>query len=246
MTEESYGAFHIGVEDVNKVVHLCKSLIMQKRQFAVLIPMSIVGEIARLENDAGERQYDPELIIAVEKLSRVILAQDAEMWLISIEDHHIGEFITLQKQMEENLQEMTSVRESVAKERNSKANKTSKPDTTQAPPDLQSEENILTHIMLPTTRAMASQRINSTTMPSKKRRAIHKSIEKVHGDRENRSKDQSTIKPGGIKWTRILREPIPQLSEISTWVGKQLWHENMPKKYQHMHPEGKLITMDSS
>ncbi len=112
MNEESYGAFHIGVEDVNKVVHLCKSLIMQKRQFAVLIPMSIVGEIARLENDAGERQYYPELITAVEKLSRVILAQDAEMWLISIEDHHIGEFITLQKQMEENLHEMTSIKES--------------------------------------------------------------------------------------------------------------------------------------
>ncbi len=105
VTEESYGAFHIGVGDVNKVVHLCKSLIMQKRQFAVLIPMSIVGEIARLENDAGERQYDPELITAVEKLSRVILAQDAEMLLISIEDHHIGKFITLQKQMEENLHE---------------------------------------------------------------------------------------------------------------------------------------------
>ena len=79
VTEESYGAFHIGVEDVNKVVHLCKSLIVQKRQFVVLIPMSIVGEIARLENDSGERQYDPELITAVEKLSRVILAQDAEM-----------------------------------------------------------------------------------------------------------------------------------------------------------------------
>jgi hypothetical protein len=193
---------------------------MQKRQFAVLIPMSIVGEIARIENNAGERQYDPELITAVEKLSRVILAQDAEMWLISIENHHIGEFITLQKQMEENLHEMTSIRESVAKERNSKAKKTLRPDTIQLPPDPQSEENILTHIMLPTTRAMASQRINSTTMPIQKRRAIHKSIEKVHEKHGNHSKDQPAIKPGGIKWKRIPREPIPQLSEISTWVGK--------------------------
>jgi hypothetical protein len=75
---------------VNKVVNF-------KKQFAVLLPTSIVGEIARLENDAGERLYDPELITAVEKLSRVILAQDSEMWLISIEDHHISEFISLQK-----------------------------------------------------------------------------------------------------------------------------------------------------
>jgi hypothetical protein len=168
------------------------------------------------------------------------------MWLISIEDHHIGEFITLQKQMEENLHEMASIRESVAKERSSKANKTLKQDTIQLHPDQQNEERILTHIMLPTTRAMASQRVDSTTMPSRKRRAVRKSINKVHEEREDHSKDQPTIKPGGIKWKRIPKEPIPQLSEISTWVGKQLWHENMPKKYQHMHPEGKLITMDSS
>jgi hypothetical protein len=120
------------------------------------------------------------------------------MWLISIEDHHIGEFITLQKQMEENLHDMTSIRESVAKERNSKANKTSRPDTIQLLPDQQNEENILTHIMLPTTRAMTSQRINS--MPSKKKRAIHKSIEKVHGQRGAHSEDQPTVKTGGIKW----------------------------------------------
>jgi hypothetical protein len=129
-SEETSGAFHIGVEDVNKVVHLCKSLISHRKQFTVLIPMSVVGEIARLENDdSGERRYDPELITAVEKLSKVILAQDAEMWLISIEDHHIGEFITLQKQMEENLQEITAIRESVSKDLSSKVNKTLKSDT---------------------------------------------------------------------------------------------------------------------
>jgi hypothetical protein len=153
------GAFHIGVEDVNKVVHLCKSLIRQKKQFAVLIPMSVVGEIARLENDAGERLYDPELITAVEKSSRIILAQDAEMWLISIEDHHITEFITLQKQMEENLHEITAIRESVFKAKNSKVNKTLKSDTAQKHTDQESNENILTHIMLPTTRAMTSQKL---------------------------------------------------------------------------------------
>jgi hypothetical protein len=203
--EESSGAFHIGVEDVNKVVHLCKSLIMQKKLFAVLIPMSIVGEIARLENDAGERLYDPELITAVEKLSRVILAQDAEMWLISIEDHHICEFITLQKQMEENLHEITSIRESVAKARNSKINKTLKSDIAQIHPDQGSDENILTHIMLPTTRGISSQRSNSTTIPLRKRRAIHKSTDKAHEEGGDHRKDQPTLKLSRIKWKRIPR-----------------------------------------
>ncbi len=64
--------------------------------------------------------------LSVEKLSRVILAQDAEIWLISIEDHHLDEFITLQKQMEENLHEITAITESVSKARDSKAKKTLK------------------------------------------------------------------------------------------------------------------------
>jgi hypothetical protein len=54
-------AFHVGVEDVNKVVDLCRNLMKQDRQFAVLIPISIVGEIARKENDGPERVYDQEI-----------------------------------------------------------------------------------------------------------------------------------------------------------------------------------------
>jgi hypothetical protein len=73
---DSSEAFHIGVEDVNKVVDLCRMLIKQEKQFiAVLIPISVVvGEIVRLENNDHERIYEPELINAVEKLSRIILA----------------------------------------------------------------------------------------------------------------------------------------------------------------------------
>ncbi len=86
--------------------------------------MPHVGEIARLENDS-ERIYDPELINAVEKLSRIILAQDAEMWLISLDQHHIDEFISLQKQVqvETNLQELATIKEAVSKAKSSKVNK---------------------------------------------------------------------------------------------------------------------------
>ncbi len=67
--------------------------------------------------------YDQEMVDAVEKLSKIVLAQDAVMWLISIRNHHIDEFVTLQKQMENNLIEMSTVKEAVDKARNSKANK---------------------------------------------------------------------------------------------------------------------------
>jgi hypothetical protein len=75
--------------------------------FAVLIPISVVGEIARLKKTDDKRIYDPPELM--ESLSRIILEQDAEMWLISINKQHIDEFITLQKQIEINLQEMTDI-----------------------------------------------------------------------------------------------------------------------------------------
>ncbi len=50
------------MEDVNKVVSQCRNLIANEKQFAVLIPVSIAGEIARLENSGGDRHYDDELL----------------------------------------------------------------------------------------------------------------------------------------------------------------------------------------
>jgi hypothetical protein len=64
-----------------------------------------------------------ELSSSVEKLSRIILAQDAEMWLISLDKHDVDEFISLQKQMETNLQELTTIKEAVTKAKDSKTNK---------------------------------------------------------------------------------------------------------------------------
>ncbi len=89
ITSEALDAFHIGVEDVNKVVSQCRNLIVNGKQFAVLIPVSIAGEIARLENSGGDRHYDDELLRKVEGMSRIILAQDAEMWLLNLTSHKI-------------------------------------------------------------------------------------------------------------------------------------------------------------
>jgi hypothetical protein len=88
-TSEALDALHVGVEDVNKVVHLCRSLIANGKQFAMLIPVSIAGEITRLENEDKQRRYDQDLLKRVERLSRIILAQDAEMWLFCAPVGHI-------------------------------------------------------------------------------------------------------------------------------------------------------------
>jgi hypothetical protein len=50
------------------------------------------------------------------------LAQDAEVWLILLDKHHIDEFISPQNQIESNLQELTTIKESVLKAKGSKVN----------------------------------------------------------------------------------------------------------------------------
>jgi hypothetical protein len=108
-TTEAMDAFHVGVEDVNKIVGLCRSLISNGKQFAVLIPVSIAGEIARLENDNGDRRYDDEMLRSVEGLSRIILAQDAEMWLLNITGHRINEFVPIHQQGANNIQSQETI-----------------------------------------------------------------------------------------------------------------------------------------
>ena len=98
-TTEAMDAFHVGVKDVNKVVGLCRSLISNGKQFAVLIPVSIAGEIARLENVNSDRRYDDKMLRSVEGLSKIILAQDAEMWHLNLfTGHWINEFASTNQQ----------------------------------------------------------------------------------------------------------------------------------------------------
>jgi hypothetical protein len=59
----------------------------------------------------------------------------------------------------------------------------------------------------------------------------------------NRGKITSVIREGRIRWERRPREPLPQLDDVSEWVGKQLDHLNLPKKYQSVPPEGVLIPL---
>jgi hypothetical protein len=47
-----------------------------------------------------------------------------------------------------------------------------------------------------------------------------------------------------IRWERQPREPLPPLKDVKEWVDKQLDHENLPKKYQSVPPEGELIPLN--
>jgi hypothetical protein len=121
-TTEAQDAFHIGVEDVNKVVNQCRSLIANGKQFAMLMPVSIAGEIARLENSGGDRHYDDELLKKVKGLSRIVLAQDAEIWLINLTNHRINEFVPIHQQGTDDAQSQETNQWAFDKFKNNKAN----------------------------------------------------------------------------------------------------------------------------
>ena len=85
-------AFHIGVDDVNKSVNEVVKLIKGDKSFAVLMPISVTSEIARLENVDGERCHDLELAKKVSVMSKITLASSAEVWLINLPGEPFNHF----------------------------------------------------------------------------------------------------------------------------------------------------------
>jgi hypothetical protein len=85
-------AFHIGVDDVNKSVNEIVKLIRDNKRFAVLIPISVTSEIARLENKDVERQHDRDLATKVHRMSKITLASSAEVWLINLPGEPFSHF----------------------------------------------------------------------------------------------------------------------------------------------------------
>jgi hypothetical protein len=75
---------------------------------------------------------------------------------------HIDEFITLQKQVEANMHEMTDVKAAVTKARNSKVNISQRQETDQlhaesfqaTSPSTEESQTVLTNMVLPATRAV--------------------------------------------------------------------------------------------
>jgi hypothetical protein len=68
----------------------------------------------------------------------------------------------------------------------------------------------------------------------------------MHEQQSTKEDITPVVSEGRIKWKRIPRDPIPQLSDINLWVGQQPRHTNMHAKYLNVQPKGNLIPMDST
>jgi hypothetical protein len=116
---------------------------------------------------------------------------------------------------------LTSVKEAVTKAKESKTNKVLRQEMEayyhgnfqDHQGDDINQEDVSTHIMLPSTRSMAKFTKNV------KKRSSNATLESSHEQQSSKENITPVISEGRIKWKRIPREPIPQLSDINLWVG---------------------------
>ncbi len=70
--EVKASAFLIGTPTANSVIKEVLQLLSQDRQLAVLMPLSLILELAWLENNGSERLYDRNMVQKVEALSNIV------------------------------------------------------------------------------------------------------------------------------------------------------------------------------
>jgi hypothetical protein len=69
-----------------------------------------------------------------------------------------------------------------------------------------------------------------------KKRSSNTTQEESHEQQSAKEDITPVVSEGRIKWKRLPREPISQLSDINLWVRQQLRHANMPAKYLNVQP----------
>ncbi len=78
--------FFIGVCQAEKSVDEIKELLASDRQFAILLPTGLLPELSRGENTNGMETYNEDFEKQIYSLSKIVLSQEGETWLIRIKD----------------------------------------------------------------------------------------------------------------------------------------------------------------
>jgi hypothetical protein len=78
-------SFHIGILHSDGNFKELLDLLEKDQQFAILCPIGITSQLSRNENDAHNQwEYDERLDMLIHKLSKVVLSQDNQVWLINL------------------------------------------------------------------------------------------------------------------------------------------------------------------
>jgi hypothetical protein len=79
-------AFFIGVCQAEKSIDKVKELLASDRQFAILLSTGLLPELSRGENSNGMETYSEDFEKQIYSLSKVVLSQEGETWMIRIKD----------------------------------------------------------------------------------------------------------------------------------------------------------------
>jgi hypothetical protein len=222
--ETKAGAFLIGTPTANGVVQEVLHLLKGDKQFAVLMPLSLVPELSRLENNGGAQVHDLDLAKRVDALSKIVLPSSAQVWLVNLAHFTVTKVLTI---MEEGagLDEVErTFRESLHSLHDSMEQK-----------DDWHEHNAAVELMVNTrsrkrTANDGDQQAEPVLTPA------HGTITR---SRSTAGKQMvvPALERGRISWKRAPRQALPVLAPIESWVGLQLDHDKMPAKYMHEPPD---------
>ncbi len=225
--ETKAGAFLIGTPTANSVVQEVLHLLKSDRQFAVVMPLSLIPELSRLENSGGTQVHDLDVAKKVDALSKIVLPSSAQVWLVNLAQFAVTKVLTI---MEEGagLDEV---------ERTFRESLHNLHDTMEQKDDWH-EHNSAVELMVSTrSRKRTADDVDEQTEPV---------LTPAHGTitRSRSTAEKQMVVPalekGRISWKRAPRQPLPVLTPIESWVGLQE-HEKMPVKYMHEPPDGELI-----
>ncbi len=80
-------SFHIGILHSDRNFRELLDLLEKNQQFAILCPIGVISQLSRKENNAQNQwEYDEGLDKLIHKLSKLVLSQDNQVWLINLDD----------------------------------------------------------------------------------------------------------------------------------------------------------------
>ena len=80
--------FHIGIMHSDSSFKEVHELLQSEKQFAILCPIGIISELSRKENGLDNQWvHDQNLDEKVHSLSKLVLSQDNQVWLMNLGDH---------------------------------------------------------------------------------------------------------------------------------------------------------------
>ena len=95
---DNSNVFFIGVCHAEKSVDEVKELLSSDKQFAILLPTGLLSEISRGENNENNETFDNVLEKQIHSLSKIVLSQEGETWLIRVKDQpRIVEVLTAEQ-----------------------------------------------------------------------------------------------------------------------------------------------------